>query len=554
MSKQLYSQRFILKIPSTKLRKHEWSLNIDLEKARQDNEIIQLGDSQLLRFIREIKGINYTEKQIQEKKNEINKLKLDKTNSGNLKKIKKLYDDLDKMLFIEDYVSIVFSKKSDFDRACGRSGFTINGKKFKRILGTTGGIKKNTVNFCSEEIYDELNKRLENDRNKDIKIIPAKFEAYKSLSASASNPVTNTHNILVIKDGVTHIKDKVIKVSDDNGKFKVEKNVDYETDKEFCDGCGMIRPSMAEQFAIDLGLYKYHNGKKVAYYIPSGFNMRDSYLKGMVFTFDFELFAKEKNNGNYIVKDAWGYDKDLRNIDIIVTTNMLKLWNAYDSIEDYLDNCDNNGYLLSVSKVCPKKLEDKRNLNYQYLQSYELSDKDIDELIKETVDNINGVVDGDYIKSILFTKGTNLNKHNINKLEDDYIKALMIDKNVFGDSFIRNKLHRLIEKKIRQSKIGVLKVDGNYSIVSGDIYALCQSMCGLKITGILKKNEFYSRTWLDKGEDEIIAFRSPMTSHNNIKRMKLIDNEEVRKWFKYMNTVTILNSWDCTTDMLNGMD
>ena len=198
MSKQLYSQRFILKIPSTKLRKHEWSLNIDLKKARQDNEIIQLGDSQLLRFIREIKGINYTEKQIQEKKNEINKLKLDKTDSGNLKKIKKLYDDLDKMLFIEDYVSIVFSKKSDFDRACGRSGFTINGKKFKRILGTTGGIKKNTVNFCSEEIYDELNKRLENDRNKEIKIIPAKFEAYKSLSASASNPVTHTYIAKII--------------------------------------------------------------------------------------------------------------------------------------------------------------------------------------------------------------------------------------------------------------------------------------------------------------------------------------------------------------------
>lgn len=555
MSKQLYNQRFILKIPSTKLANSKWELKIGLNEARQNNELVQLGDSQILRFIRNIKGQNVNENEIFKIKKEINKLKLEKVNYENKQKIKELYNKLDKLLFIEDYISIVFSKKQDFDRACGKEGFTINGKKFKRILGTTGGIKKNTVNFCSEDIYEELNRILENGRNKEIKMIPAKFEAYKSLSSSASNPVTNTKRILVIKDGVTNIEDKVIKVSSGkDGRFKVEKNVDYKSEKEFCDGCGMIRPSMAEQFAIDLGLYRYHNGKKVADYIPSGFNMRDSYLKGMVFTFDFELFAKEKNNGNYIVKDAWGYDKDLRNIDIIVTTNMLKLWNAYDSIEDYLDNCDNNGYLLSVSKVCPKKLEDKRNLNYQYLQSYELSNEDIDELIKETVDNINGVVDGDYIKSILFTKGTNLNKHNIDKLEDDYIKALMIDKNVFGDSFVRNKLHRLIEKKIRQSKIGVIKVDGNYSIVSGDIYALCQSMCGLEITGLLKKNEFYSRTWLDKGEDEIIAFRSPMTSHNNIKRMKLIDNEEVRKWFKYMNTVTILNAWDYTTDALNGMD
>ena len=45
-----------------------------------------------------------------------------------------------------------------------------------------------------------------------------------------------------------------------------------------------------------------------------------------------------------------------------------------------------------------------------------------------------------------------------------------------------------------------------------------------------------------------------MTSHNNIKRMPLINNDEVNEWFKYMNTVTILNAFDYTTDAMNGMD
>ena len=112
----------------------------------------------------------------------------------------------------------------------------------------------------------------------------------------------------------------------------------------------------------------------------------------------------------------------------------------------------------------------------------------------------------------------------------------------------------MLEKKIRQAKIGVIKVDGNYSIVSNDLYALCQSMYGVEITGLLKKNQFYNKAWLDKGENEIIAFRSPMTSHNNIKRMPLINNDEVNEWFKYMNTVTILNAFDYTTDAMNGMD
>ena len=555
MSKQLYSQRFILKIPSIKLKKSDWNLSIDLKSARQNGELIQLADSQILRFIRDITNKNYSEKEISNVKKEIKELKKKKTNIENIKKIKELHKKLDNMLYIEDYISIVFSKKSEFDRACGRKGFTINGKKYKRILGTTGGIKKNTVNFCSEEIYDELNRRLENDRDLDAKCIPAKFEAYKALSASGSNPVTNTRRILVIKDAVVEVEGKVIKVSDNGkGEFQVEKNVDYKTEKEPCDGCGMIRPSLAERWAIDLGLYKIDDdGNKVADYIPSGFNTRYSYEKGMVFTYDFEMFAKEVAR-NYIVEDVWGEKHDIRHIDIILTTNMLKLWYAYDSIEDYLNKCDKNGYLLSVSKVCPKKLEEKRNLNYQYLQSYNLSDEDIEELTNETVNSIKSCIGEDYNKAILFTKGDNITKNNVLKSDDDFIKALMIDGDVIGDSYVKSRIYRMLEKKIKQAKIGVIKVDGNYSIVSGDLYGLCQSMFGMKVTGLLKKNEFYNKTWLDKGENEIISFRSPMTSHSNIKRMPLVENEEINKWFKYMNTVTILNMWDFTTDAMNGMD
>jgi hypothetical protein len=534
---------------------NDWNLDISLKKARQNEELISLGDSQILRFIRDIKNINYTEKEIYEVKKQIKQLKKNKDTAKNRKEIKELYDKLDKMLFIEDYITIVFDKKSDFDKMCSRKGFYINGKKFKRIIGTTGGVKQNSVNFCSEEIYSELNKRLENGRNKDIEMIPAKYEAYKALSASVSTPVTQTDRILVIKDGTTHIKDKVIKVYDDgNGGFKVDKNVDYESDKDFAVGSCMIRKELAEQWAIDLGLTKIiEGGKVVADFIPSGFNTRFSCEKGMVYTFPFEEFG-EKIAKSYIVKDVWGHEKDIRNIDLILTTNMVKLWNAYESIEDYLDNCKKNGYLLSVTKVCPKQLEEKRNMNYQYLQSYELNDKDIEELVQETVTNIKGALGDDYIKSILFTKGIHITDKNINESDYDYIRALMIDKRMVSDPYVKNKIYRMIEKKIKEAKKGVLQVDGNYSIVSGDLYALCESMFGMEVKGLLKYNEFYSRTWLDKGVNEIVAFRSPMTSHNNIKKMKLVDSDEVKHWYRYMKTVTILNAWDTTTDAMNGMD
>ena len=555
MSKQLYSPRFILKIQSNRLRENDWSLNINLKEARDNEELIQLGDSQILRFIRELTNNNYTEKEIKEVKDEINNLKKDKNCKDNKTKIKKLYKKLDDMLFIPDYLSVVFNSKGDFDRATNRNGFKVNGKKFKRLIGTTGGVKQNSVMFCSEEIYKDLREKLDNGRNKEIPIVPAKLEAYTALSCSVSQPVTNTKRILVIKDASTFIKDKVIKVSDNGNDYKVEYNVDYETEKEFCDGCGLVRPSLSKQWAIDIGLYhEDKNGNKIADYIPSGFNTRYAFEKGMLCTFDFELFAKEVA-GTYEVEDVWGHKHDIRNIDIIFTTNMLKLWNAYDSIEDYIAKCDKYGYKLSTTKVTPKKLELKRNMNYQYLQSYEFTDEDIKELCSETVDNINSVLGLDIAKSILFSKGINITKDNIGKeCNYDFIQALTIDKNVLKDSYVKNKLYGMIEKRIREAKKGVIQVDGCYAIICGDLYALCQSMFGLEVTGLLGKGEFYSDTWSSKGINEIVSYRSPMTSHNNISRKKLKYDKECRKWFKYIKTMTVFNAWDTTCDSMNGAD
>jgi hypothetical protein len=230
------------------------------------------------------------------------------------------------------------------------------------------------------------------------------------------------------------------------------------------------------------------------------------------------------------------------------------LWSAYNSIEDYISNCDKNGYLLSVTKVCPKELELKRNMNYQYLQSYDFTDEDINELTSETVNNIKDVLGLDIARSVLFSKGAKIEKNSLIKSDYDFIKALTIDKQVLEDNYIKNKLYGMIEKKIKEAKKGVIQVTGSYSIIVGDMYALCQSMFGMEITGLLNKGEFYSRTWSDRSCEEIVSYRSPMTSHNNISKKKLIDNEDVRKWFKYINTMTVFNAWDTTTDAMNGAD
>lgn len=554
MKMKMNNQRLILKVSSLTLRNNNWNYNISLDQAKRNEEVIALGDSQCLRFIRDIIGYQYTEEDIYKTKKHIEILKRKKNTDKVREEIQKAYDKLDDMLFVSDYVSIVFKSKKDFDYAC-KKGFYINGKKFKRLIGTTGGVKQSVVQFCNEEIHEELNRRMENGWNKNTPIVPAKFEAYKALSCSVSTPVTMPR-MIIIKDGSVNIKDNVIKVGDNGeGGFNVEYNVPYEAEKQFTDGAGMMTPEMAMQWAIDLGQYYIDkDGNKVVDYIPSGYNTRFSYSKGVLACFDFKAFAEEVAN-EYMIEDCWGHMRDVREADVILTDNMMKLTAAYSSMEDYLENCHKNGYEFCITKITPKELEKKRNTNYQYLQSYEdMSDNDIEKLISETVENINGALGDDIRKAILFTRGSHITEGAIRKTDPDFTKALMIDENVINDSYVKQQIYKMISRKINDAKMGVLQISGNYAMIVGDMYALCQHMFKMPVTGLLGFGEFYSGNWLKQGIDEVIAFRSPMTSHNNIRRLKFISNPETDKWFKYLDTMIVFNAFDTTCDALNGAD
>ena len=132
------------------------------------------------------------------------------------------------------------------------------------------------------------------------------------------------------------------------------------------------------------------------------------------------------------------------------------------------------------------------------------------------------------------------------------VKAAMIDERILNDPYVRNSIYQLIRKRINDAKVGVLKVHGNYSIVGGDPYALCQSIFGMKITGLLDAGEIYNRYWSERGAEELLCFRAPMSVHNNIRRVRLSVSEDAAYWYRYNTTATFFNAWDSATAALNG--
>ena len=335
-----------------------------------------------------------------------------------LETIRKLYEQLDAIEFKPDYLCVIMDRERDYMRAC--KGFTINGMRYHRLLGTNGGIKNETIVFASDRHGDELRRRIENGRDQAKELVPAKFEAYKALTCSASSPVSMPNGVLVVPDCETEfIADTIYLNDEEPGEPIMEDRPSEKVTLDESDGYGIMLPSLAERWAGELGLD----------YVPSGVNTRFSFEKGMVFTFDFREFA-EQVAGSYLVKDAWGTERDVRDAELILTTSMVKLWDSYPSCEAYLRCCAENGYTFGVAKVCPRELENERTLNYQFIQSYDLTPEDVDELIAPTMEEIREILYADYNKTVLFLKGSGLTDENIESTEDDFAKALMARHNI----------------------------------------------------------------------------------------------------------------------------
>ena len=504
--------------------------------------MIALADSQVLRWLDELNGIEDADERALQIRREIRKLRRAENTAENRRAIRKLYQKLDAIQFKPDYMCLIIDKIKDYWRAC--EGFSINGIQYRRLLGTNGGIKNSTIVFVSERHIEEIRRRIDNGRDLTQKLVPAKLEAYKALACSASVPVSWPNGILVVHDFETVFHEDTIYLTDENeGEPIMEERKNAEIHLDGCDGCGLMLPSLAERWSEELGLG----------YVMSGCNTRLSFEKGMIFTFDFLDFA-EKVAGSYEVTDVWGVKHDIRNIELIFTESMLKLWDGYRSIDHYLDCCHENGYTVCVTKVTPKALENQRTLNYQFIQSYQLSDEDIEELIAPTVQEIHDVLGMDWAKTVLFLAGTGVGQSNLEAMKPGLAKAIMADSRVLDDPFVRGAVYQLIRNRINEAKVGVLNVHGNYSIVSGDPYALCQSIFGLEVTGLLKAGEIYNQYWVENDADELVCFRAPMSVHNNIRRVCPCRSEDAAYWYRYNTTGTITNCWDTMTAALNGCD
>lgn len=409
-------QFYIMKFSSTRLDKFGYHLKrilgnsgYHIRDIRQNGELIALADNQALRTIRNIRY-----------ERNPNIMRYDPAILSDLyaqkKNLKKQFNDyakrqisiingkIDEMLFIPEYVSVVIDDISHY-RKIIRDGLYINGFKYVRLMCSAGQARVNTVILIREDFDTELKKRLRCGA-KSVKITKNKYNAYFALSSSATYTIPHP-NVYLIDDCEIEMEKKVDWISkipkEEKDAIANNERVSEEIKTlpfNLFDGCGAVSVEFAKRVADELELD----------YIPSAFCVRCAYVKGMVFVVDFKQYAAEY--GITEMKDLYGNLVDITKTDIILTKSQFKLWNAYDSIQEYDRLCEENGFLWGVTKVTPKTDDNCFRSNYQFCQAIDLTnDDDVAELCDPTVKWLNGISIDDPNQAILFLLGKLCDKY-----------------------------------------------------------------------------------------------------------------------------------------------
>lgn len=538
---------YTVKLTSGLLKEHKYKLDISFEECIKNSLIVSLADSQMLKSIRDITGQKINREQLEEWYEERDRIKKRKNSVENRKKIKELQNKIWDMMYIPDYITVVMESVKDYERIF-KKGFVLNGKRYRRISCSASQARVSTVAFCTEDIKDELKRRLDNGRKMDKPLAPSKYNAYFGLYSSAIKEVTKPRFCIISdyeEDRPVDV-DYVIEQPKEDDDIIEPRTIDV-TFNRF-DGSGLISPQMAEQWGKDID----------EDYTPCQFCIRSAFTKGMVNEFDFVEWCKEENNGNYLIKDIFGNLIDLRQIDVILTAGMAKLWDFWDSQEHFEKCCEENGIIWGVTKYAPKKDKEVLITNYQYLQTLDLTDEMIKELCQDTVDYIQGVSYDNIYYSILFMMGENSTDESIQRFlesSDNYwLKTLILNNNLLYDKYSKEKIRDMIIRRIELACLGKIYVQGNFQCIVPDSYGFMQHATGQKVTGLLQAGEFYSQFWINKGIEKVDCMRSPLTHFSEHYPVRLMNTEKMQKWFKYSYSGIITNCNDHHTIAFAGSD
>ncbi|HII4449381.1 TPA: RNA-dependent RNA polymerase [Clostridium perfringens] len=322
------------------------------------------------------------------------------------------------------------------------------------------------------------------------------------------------------------------------------------------DGCGFMSPKMAKiiqkelnlDYEVDFAQFRLYNGIAA---------------KGIVVKADFQKFFEEfeymadKNyfwkdkKGDFITKDVFGKEVNISKADLILNKTQvkwLKLWkdevkefgSLNKAIEEEISKDIYSPYRktlegIYISRVNKKEIKEYSLTNYQLICNLALTQKDIEQLAKETLNSYkrvvgrgeNGEKDIDAIR--LFLKDIARDEQEELSASTKVTRLLQIDERFSSTYCVEDVVNNMISKSAHQLAAGKFLVEGNYKTGMGDPIAYLKWILTRKFEGNreLGVNEFY----VAGKEGQRVSSRNPLASFSEVHKIKLVKTDLLDKYF-----------------------
>ena len=538
--KVLQNLYYVYKIPSNKITKLK---RYSFKEASRDGCVVSIGDNLVFAKIREYYGIMGDHVALYNKVQNIRKdmkdIKKRPTTDENIEELKAKQQELDDLLFVSDIINIKVMTKKEY-RQIARNGFDLNGKHYVRFMVGSGQMRRNTVSFINEELYDYMQKHLMCGLDQKITNINlAKLSAYYALSFSSVLWVREPR-VCVIKDFYTNIPNQKLNWVKGEGDNSIIEQIHKDIKLNSADGQGLISPDMAKIWAEDMHLS----------YTPCSFVVRTAFVKGNLVTFDFKEYARE--NDIKTIVDRYGNEYNIEDIDVLLSESQFKMAKYYSAWEGYLSYHHSYNLKWGVARYNKEFDDEYVSTNYQYIQVLNLDNEDIKGLVSYTTNWFKNICSGDKLYALAYNIGVKNPDEGlpelINSCGSSFTKAIVKNSRMLEDGYVQKKIYNSIKESIRQAKLGRIWVKGNYQFMISDPVAQCRSALGLEPEGLIPKDCIYSNFWNERGvEGEICLMRSPLTHYSEINVENLVNTREMDKWYKHIYSGIIYSIYDIST-------
>lgn len=384
-------------------------------------------------------------------------------------------------------------------------GFVLEGEDYVFLTASAGQIRQKKAVFVKKILYDQIKDCLTcglsaEDINYYGGVNPNKYCSYLALNNSATDVWEgfDIDKAIVVDDFETDVPGLVDYISDIT--YEIERK-EMGVTIPHMDGCGIML------------------GEKTRM-------VRGPWFKGLLVTFPFDEFIREKCGGEATVCDIYGVEHKIiaDGIKYIFTKSQFKMAKYYNSWECYKAKFKNFG-----CEICYCNIEEdyipKARINYQMLQTLtDMTDDEIGIITKKTIEEIDSI-GNDYQTTMRLLGATDYNTNKSN-----FQEALTIYPELFKDQYSRDVLKQTKKSLVKQAKAGRLRVNGHYTFLSPDLYAFCEWLFlgEQNPKGLLEDGQVYCRDYRDG--DELACLRSPHLYREWPIRDN-VRNEELDKWF-----------------------